>query len=61
MGDDSTPPNSHYEVGDDVQRASGAGDEGHTADGGVERPKVVIVDVVGEKAANAKTKFAADQ
>jgi hypothetical protein len=44
-----------------LQRASGAGDEGHTADGGVERPKVVIVDVVGEKAANAKTKFAADQ
>jgi hypothetical protein len=61
MGDDSTPLDSCQEESDDAQRASGAGDDDHTADGGAELPEVVIADVVGEKAADAKTESAVDQ
>jgi hypothetical protein len=61
MRDDSTPLDSHQEAGDDAQRTSCAGDDGHTADGGAELPEVVIADVLGEKAANAETESAADQ
>jgi hypothetical protein len=56
MGDDSTSLDSHQEAGDD-----GAGDDGYIADGGAKLFVVVIVDVVGEEAANVERESAVDQ
>jgi hypothetical protein len=67
MGDDATPICCHQEASDDSQRDPGAGDDGHTADGGAELQQkyvialeVVLPDVVVEKEVNPETESAND-